>query len=71
MPIVMLHLLSGRSRRAKKLLLRSVTDAVATSLDAPGESVRVILNEVPAEHWAVAGRPIGARRRRRKAAGPA
>lgn len=66
MPLVMIHLLSGRPGRAKRLLLRSVTAAVVSSLAVPPESVRVILNEVPAGHWAVAGKPIRGPRARAK-----
>ncbi|HOW44662.1 MAG TPA: 2-hydroxymuconate tautomerase [Candidatus Aminicenantes bacterium] len=65
MPLVMIHLLAGRTDRAKRTLLKSVTDAVSTSLGVAPESVRVILNEVPAEHWAVGGAPIRAPRRAR------
>ncbi len=65
MPLVMIHLLPGRASRAKRTLLRSVTDAVSSSLGVAPGSVRVILNEVPAEHWAVGGVPIRAPRRAR------
>jgi 4-oxalocrotonate tautomerase len=65
MPLVMIHLLPGRTRRAKEALLRSVTDAVSSSLAVAPGSVRVILNEVPAGHWAVGGVAIRPLRRAR------
>jgi 4-oxalocrotonate tautomerase len=58
MPVVLIHMLPGRERRAKELLMRGVTDAVTAALGVAPESVRVILNEVPEEHYAVAGLPI-------------
>lgn len=67
MPLVMIHLLPGRTGRAKRTLLKSVTDAVSSSLGVAPASVRVILNEVPVGHWAVGGVPIRPLRRARGA----
>lgn len=57
MPIVDITLLEGRSPEKKLALIRKVTDAIVESIDAPRDSVRVILREVPPEHFAAGGVP--------------
>lgn len=57
MPIVTVHMLPGRSRAAKRALLKNVTAAVASSLDVSAEKIRVIIHEVPFCHWGIAGVP--------------
>lgn len=52
MPLVEVTLVEGRSPRQLRELIGEVTRAVARTADAPPESVRVILREVPASHWA-------------------
>ncbi|MCS7228703.1 MAG: 2-hydroxymuconate tautomerase [Candidatus Kryptonium sp.] len=58
MPIVIINMLEGRSSEMKRDLIKKVTDAVVESLGVNPESVRVIINEVPKENFAVAGLPI-------------
>jgi 4-oxalocrotonate tautomerase len=58
MPVVMINMLCGRDKDTKKLLLKNVTAAVTSTLGVAPESVRVIINELPAEHYGVAGLPI-------------
>ncbi|SFM57655.1 tautomerase family protein, partial [Marinobacter zhejiangensis] len=36
-------------------LIREVSEAICRSLDAPLESVRVIINEMPKQHFGIAG----------------
>jgi 4-oxalocrotonate tautomerase len=60
MPIVQVSILEGRSAEKKAGLLTAVTDAVVGVLEVPRDSVRVLLTEVPAEHWAVGGVPKSA-----------
>ena len=55
MPIANLQILQGRESRLKESLIRSVTAAIAETLQVKPESVRVILTEVPAEHWGIGG----------------
>jgi len=57
MPIIAIHMLPGRSRATKKNLLKNVTAAVAATLDAKPETIRVIIHEVPFGHWGIAGLP--------------
>ena len=59
MPIVDITLIEGRSPDLKKKLIKAVTDAIETSIDAPRQSIRIIIREVPAAHFAVAGETKG------------
>jgi 4-oxalocrotonate tautomerase len=55
MPIVRIELLQGRTSAIKEELIVRVTDAVVTTLGVDREQVRVLLYELPPEHWAVGG----------------
>jgi 4-oxalocrotonate tautomerase len=55
MPVIRIELLQGRTPERKYELITRVTDAVVTTLGVDLEQVRVILFEVPPEHWAVGG----------------
>jgi 4-oxalocrotonate tautomerase len=55
MPIANLQILQGREPALKESLIRAVTAAIADTLKVKPESVRVILTEVPAEHWGIGG----------------
>ncbi|HEY6284803.1 MAG TPA: 2-hydroxymuconate tautomerase, partial [Ktedonobacteraceae bacterium] len=55
MPIVRIELLQGRTPAVKNELISRVTDAVVTTLGVDQEQVRVLLYELPPEHWAVGG----------------
>jgi len=58
MPVIIINMLEGRSAEKKRKLLRKVTDAVVEALEVEPESVRIIINEIPRENFAVAGLPI-------------
>jgi 4-oxalocrotonate tautomerase len=55
MPIIRIELLQGRTSAVKAELIARVTDAVVTTLGVDSEQVRVLLYELPPEHWAVGG----------------
>lgn len=55
MPIAQINIVEGRTDEQKETLIREVSDAISRSLDAPIESVRVILNEMPKQHFGIAG----------------
>ena len=59
MPIVDITLIEGRAAEKKRALIWEVTDTVERVLGVPRESIRVVLREVPAEHYGVAGIPKG------------
>jgi len=55
MPIANLMILAGRAPQDKQALIRAVTAAIVDTLKVKPESVRVIVQEVPAEHWGIGG----------------
>lgn len=55
MPIVSITMIEGRSDEQKENMYREVTEAIHRTLGAPRENVRIMLNEVPPRHFAVAG----------------
>ena len=58
MPLVQVTLIAGRSDAQKEKIMREITDSVEQTLDVPRAIVRVIIQEVPASHWAVGGVPV-------------
>lgn len=52
MPFVEVTLVEGRSAAQLRTLISTLTDAVETAVEAPRASIRVVLREVPATHWA-------------------
>ena len=65
MPLIQVTMIEGRPAEAKRRLIAELTDVAVAALDAPRSSVRVILSEVPAEHWGVEGEPLADRLARR------
>lgn len=63
MPIAQLYILEGRSDAKKERLIQQVTAAIASSLEAPEESVRVIITEMPKQHFGIAGQSVKQRDR--------
>ncbi len=55
MPIMQVHLIAGRSEEQKARLIQALSAAAVEALDAPLESVRVIINEIPASDFGIAG----------------
>ncbi|GAA3525930.1 2-hydroxymuconate tautomerase [Zobellella aerophila] len=56
MPIVQVNMMEGRSDQQKEAVIEEVTAALMRSLDAPRESVRVLINELPRQHFGIGGR---------------
>lgn len=55
MPFAQIYMLEGRSEAQKKAVIEKVTQALVEAVDAPVQSVRVMILEVPKEHWGIAG----------------
>lgn len=62
MPIVEVSLASGRSPEQIRSLISHLTAAVVESIGAPLEAVRVLVREVPLDHWAVGDTTLAERR---------
>ncbi len=57
MPIVHVDLMTGRPPEKIESMIRAVSEAVSASLDAPIDTVRVIVNEMQPHQYGVGGRP--------------
>ncbi|MCM0035690.1 MAG: tautomerase family protein [Burkholderiaceae bacterium] len=55
MPMLNVQILQGHSAAKKTDLLKKLTQSVVDSIGAPLASVRVVLQEIPADHVIVAG----------------
>ena len=55
MPLIQATLLEGRTQDQKAAFCRDVSEAAAKHLDVKPAQVRVILYEVPGEHWSIGG----------------
>jgi 4-oxalocrotonate tautomerase len=55
MPYVTVKMLPGRTDDQKRALVEKVTDAVSETTGAPKEAVVVFIEEMPKEHYGVAG----------------
>ena len=62
MPIIEVTLVEGREPHRLRDLITRLTDAAVEAVDAPRESVRVILREVPPTHFAAGDVTIAERR---------
>jgi 4-oxalocrotonate tautomerase len=56
MPIAQIHIMEGRTDEQKELLIKKMTQAIVDSLDAPEQSVRIIITEMPKQHFGIAGK---------------
>jgi 4-oxalocrotonate tautomerase len=56
MPIAQIQIIEGRSAEQIETMISEVTQAIARSLNAPIESVRVVVEEVPKTHWGIGGK---------------
>ena len=58
MPFIQITFIEGRTPEQKERLIAEVSKTVSTVLEAPLETVRVCLNEIPSTHWGIAGKSI-------------
>lgn len=61
MPIIQIHLLEGRSTAQKRAMIAEVTQAVVRTLGVHADSVRILIDEMQPEHFAVSGLSAGER----------
>jgi 4-oxalocrotonate tautomerase len=62
MPLIEVTLVQGRTPEQLRALITALTTAACDAVDAPRESVRVVVREVPATHWAAGDVTIAERR---------
>ncbi|NVZ65422.1 2-hydroxymuconate tautomerase family protein [Pseudomonas gingeri] len=56
MPIMQVFLIEGRDEEQKAHLIAALTEAAVESIQAPRESVRVIITEMPRTDFGIAGK---------------
>jgi 4-oxalocrotonate tautomerase len=56
MPIAHISIIQGRTEEQKERLIADVTEAIHKSLGAPVETIRVLVNELPASQWGIGGK---------------
>jgi len=58
MPIINVQLIEGRPVEKVAEVIENITNTVSETLDAPKETIRVIVTEIPKTHWGKAGKPM-------------
>ncbi len=61
MPIINVQILEGRPKEKIEEVIHNITNTVSETLDAPKESIRVIVTEIPKSNWGIAGVPVSKR----------
>ncbi|MDO4581241.1 MAG: 2-hydroxymuconate tautomerase family protein [Bacillota bacterium] len=62
MPIIEVHILEGRTVETKERLVREMTALVVDVLDSRPEAVRIIIDEMQPQNYAIAGESVSKRR---------
>lgn len=55
MPLVQVTIMEGRTTEKKEKFCKMVADAAVECLDVELKQVRVMINEIPPEHWTIGG----------------
>ncbi len=61
MPLIQTTIMEGRSQEQKEAFYKGVTQVAVETLNVKPEQVRVIINQVPTEHWAIGGVSVAER----------
>jgi 4-oxalocrotonate tautomerase len=64
MPIIQVSIVSGRGPEKIEKLIGELTKVTAEVLDAPVESIKVLVTELEPTHWGSNGESIASRRAR-------
>ena len=67
MPIIQVNIAEGRTVEQKLAAYAAITDAVVRTLDVRPEQVRILINEVKDENYAIAGETMAMRASRASA----
>ena len=55
MPLIQATIIEGRTQEQKDAFFKGVAEVASKTLNAPLPSIRVVITEVPAEHWSIGG----------------
>lgn len=67
MPVITVQILTGRTAAQKNALIAELGEATKRTLGVPEEAIRVLLTEMPPEHWGVGCRTMAELRATRPA----
>jgi 4-oxalocrotonate tautomerase len=56
MPFAQIYMIEGRTDDQKRAVIEKVTAALVEAVNAPPETVRVWITEVPKTQWGIAGK---------------
>jgi 4-oxalocrotonate tautomerase len=56
MPFAQVFMIEGRTDDQKRAVIEKVTQALVEAVNAPPETVRVWITEVPKTQWGIAGK---------------
>ncbi|TIS58545.1 MAG: 4-oxalocrotonate tautomerase family protein [Mesorhizobium sp.] len=59
MPFVNIRILEGHSQKRKNEISRRVTEAISEIAELPMDAIWVVIEDVAASDWFVAGKPVG------------
>jgi 4-oxalocrotonate tautomerase len=62
MPIIQVSLVEGREPEKVTHFIHEVTRVAAETLDAPLDTIKVLVNEIPPTHWGSGGVTVAERR---------
>ncbi len=51
MPIITISMVEGRSPAQIRAMIQAVSDAAVTTLDAPLNTINIVVNEIAPNHW--------------------
>lgn len=57
MPLVTINIMNGRPVEKVEQMIRSVSEAIAESLDADIATVRIVVNEMADHQYGIGGKP--------------
>ncbi|WP_309639142.1 2-hydroxymuconate tautomerase [Methylibium sp.] len=66
MPIIEIHMLEGRTVQQKRAMVSGITEAVTFALGVRADQVRILIDELATEHFAVDGKTAGESRGTRR-----
>lgn len=55
MPLAQIYMLEGRTEEQKKAVIEKVTKALQEAVDAPVQTIRVCIIEMPSTNWGIGG----------------
>jgi 4-oxalocrotonate tautomerase len=62
MPIIHVSIVAGRSPEKIRNFISEVTEVTSRTLDAPKETIKIVVTEVQPTHWGSGGETIADRR---------